>query len=95
MKQSRIILFLGIWFAILPILGIPNHIKKLLIIIPGLFLIAMGITLIRSEKNKKDSSFSNNQEELIHEIAEEITEDIIQEANYTTQQEVKKLRDIL
>lgn len=94
MKQAKILLVLGVWFTLIPLAGIPLSIKKVLLVIPALFLIAMAITKIRSEKNVHHT-FSKNQEELIQEIAEDIAEDIVQESNLATQQELKKLRDIL
>ena len=92
MKHAKILLFLGIWFFIIPIIGIPVGIKKILLIVPALFLIAMAITRIRAEIH---NNLSETQEELIHEIAEGIAENLVQEANTTTNQELKKLRDIL
>ncbi len=94
MKHSKILLFLGIWFFIIPILGIPFSYKEFLLIIPALFLIAMAITRIRAEKNMHNR-FAGENEELIQEIAEDLAEDIVEEANITTNQELKKLRDIL
>lgn len=94
MKHAKIILILGIWFFVIPLLGVPVGIKKILLCIPALFLIAMAITAIRTDRGVHDE-FSENQKELIHELAEDIAEDIVEEANYTTQQEMKKLRDIL
>ena len=94
MKHAKIIFVLGMWFFIIPLLGIPVGVKKVLLCIPALFLIAMAITAIRADKRVHDD-FSENQKELIHELAEDIAEDIVEEANYTTQQEMKKLRDIL
>jgi hypothetical protein len=94
MKHAKMLLFLGIWFFIIPLLGIPLGIKKFLLVIPALFLIAMAITRIRAERASR-STFSVNQEELIHEIATDLAEDIVEEANMTTGQELKKLRDIL
>ncbi len=94
MKHAKILLLLGIWFFIIPLLGIPVGIKKVLLVIPALFLVAMAITRIRAERNTH-SQFSETQEELIHEIAEDIAEDIVEEANMATNHEMKKLRDIL
>lgn len=94
MKHAKILLFLGIWFFLIPLSGIPSGIKKFLLVIPALFLIAMAITKIRSQR-KIEHTFSENEEELIHEIAEEIAEDIVEESSKTTEHEIKKLRDIL
>ena len=94
MKHAKMLLFLGIWFFIIPLLGIPSGLKKFLLVIPALFLVAMAITRIRSEKSVHNQ-FSQNQEELIHEIAVDLAEDIVEEANIATGQELKKLRDIL
>jgi len=94
MRHAKILLVLGIWFLIIPLLGIPSLPKKLLLVLPALFLIAMAITRIRAEKHIHDP-FSENQGELIHEIAEDIAVDIVEHANATTQQEMKKLREIL
>ncbi len=94
MKHAKILLLLGIWFFIVPLTGIPVGIKKILLVVPALFLIAMAITRIR-EKKKNNDQFSETQEELIHELAEDIAEDIVGEANMATNQELKKLRDIL
>lgn len=94
MKHAKIILLLGIWFFIIPLTGIPFTIRKILLVVPALFLIAMAITALRSER-KMHSEFSESQEELIHEIAEEIAEEIVEDADMDTQQELKRLRDIL
>jgi|JI10StandDraft_1071094.scaffolds.fasta_scaffold914148_2 hypothetical protein len=94
MKHAKILLLLGIWFFIVPLSGIPVGIKKILLVVPALFLIAMAITRIRAERKNNDQ-FSETQEELIHEIAEDIAGDIVEEANMATNQELKKLRDIL
>lgn len=94
MKHAKLLLAFGIWFFIIPLLGIPVSVKKFLLIIPALFLIAMAITRIRAERHTHDT-FTENQEELIHEIAEDIAEDIVEEANMSMQQEMKKLSDIL
>ncbi len=94
MKHAKMLLFLGIWFFIIPLLGLPSGLKKFLLALPAIFLIAMAITRIRAEKAIR-SQFSVNQEELIHEIAIDLAEDITEEANMTTRQEMKKLRDTL
>ncbi|HQV65002.1 MAG TPA: hypothetical protein PKZ56_02120 [Candidatus Paceibacterota bacterium] len=94
MKHAKMLLFLGIWFFIIPLLGIPSGLKKFLLVIPALFLIAMAITRIRAEKAVRNQ-FTANQEELIHEIANDLAEDIVEEANMTTRHEMKKLRDTL
>lgn len=94
MKHSKILLLLGLWFFIIPLTGIPFTARKIMLIIPALFLIAMAITAIRSER-KSHSKFSETQEELIHEIAEEIAEEITEDANMDTQRELKHLKDIL
>jgi hypothetical protein len=94
MKHAKILLFLGIWFFIIPLLGIPSGAKKFLLVIPALFLIAMAITRIRAERSVHNQ-FTENQEELIHEIATDLAEDIVEEANMATGQELKKLREIL
>lgn len=94
MKQARFIIFLGIWIILVSIAGIPIHIKKLLLLVPGLFLIAIGITELRIAKRMKNQ-FDPSQEELINEIAEDIAGDILQESNQATRQEMKHLRDLL
>lgn len=94
MKQARFIIFLGIWIILVSIAGIPIHIKKLLFIIPGLFMIAIGITELRMAK-RVSSQFDPSQEELINDIAEDIAEDILQESTQATHREMKQLRDLL
>ncbi len=94
MKQARFIIFIGIWVIIISILGIPIHVKKILIIIPSIFLIAIGITELRTAK-KIASQFDPSQEELITEIAGDIAEDILEESVEATKQEMRHLRDIL
>ncbi len=90
MKQSKIIIILGIWFVLVPIMGIPLSIKKFLIIVPGLFVIAMGITMMRSDRLRK-SLLHKKDKEIIHNIAE----DVVEEVNEITEQEMKNLRDVL
>lgn len=94
MKHPKIILVLGIWFVLIPLTGIPMAFKKVLLIIPALFLITMAITALRNERSDKHN-FSLEHDELIQEIAQDIAEDIVHESDETTNQEVKKLRDIL
>ncbi len=94
MKHPKILLFLGIWFLIIPITGIPLAFKKILLVVPALFLIAMAITQLRSDRGVH-KQFSEEHDELIKEIAGEIAEDIVEQANVETAQEVRKLRDIL
>lgn len=94
MKHAKIFLLLGLWFFIIPLLGIPFTARKIMLIVPALFLIAMAITAIRSER-KTHSKFSETQEELIHEIAEELAEEIVEDANVHTERELKHLKDIL
>lgn len=94
MKQARIIIFIGFWIIIVSILGIPIHIKKILMIIPGLFLITIGITELRMAK-KIASQFDPSQEELITEIAEDIADDILEKSAEATKREMNHLRDIL
>lgn len=87
-------LVIGIWIMIIPFFGIPLGIKKIALIIPALFIIAMAITELRVSR-KINSNFNQTNEELIHELAEEIAEDIIHDANTATEREMKQLRDIL
>lgn len=94
MKHPKILLALGIWFTLIPLTGIPTGLKKILLIIPALFLIAMAITVLRNQYSNKDR-FSLEHDELIQEIAQDIAEDIVHESDETTNQEIKKLRDIL
>ncbi len=94
MKHSKIILTIGIWFLIIPLLGIPLSVKKFLLVIPALLLIAMAITAIRNERDDFPN-ISSDHEELIHEVAEDIADDIINHADEVTTHEMKKLRDIL
>ena len=49
MKHPKIILVLGIWFVLIPLTGIPMAFKKVLLIIPALFLITMAITALRND----------------------------------------------
>jgi hypothetical protein len=94
MKYPKLMLVIGIWIMIIPFFGIPLGIKKIALVIPALFIIAMAITELRmSRNNDRDSDQTN--EELIHELAEEIAEDIIHNADITTEREMKQLRDIL
>ncbi len=87
-------LVIGIWIMIIPFFGIPLGIKKIALVIPALFIIAMAITELRASK-KINNNFNRTNEELIHELAEEIAEDIIHDANTATEREMKQLRDIL
>jgi uncharacterized membrane protein len=94
MKYPKILLFLGIWFTFIPLLALSTGFKKILLVIPGLFLIAIAITAMRAERANKNN-FSLQHDELIQELAQDIAEDIVQESDEITHQEVKKLRDIL
>lgn len=94
MKHPIILMVLGFWFIIITLSGIPTSIKKLFIIIPALFLIALAITEFRNERSLKNN-FSLQNDELIQELAQDIAEDIVNESDALTSQEVKKLHDIL
>ncbi len=87
-------LLLGVWFFVIPLLGIPIEAKKVLLVIPATFLIMKAITRIRKDRIE-DDQFSENQEELVREIAEDIADDIVHKADIETYHEMKKLRDIL
>lgn len=82
------------WIIIVPFLGVPSGIKTIALVIPALFIIAMAITELRTSA-KMSQDFSATNTELIHELAEEIADDIIHDANISTEREMKQLRDIL
>lgn len=90
MKHSNIILIIGIWLIIVMIAGIPMGMKKILVILPALFLVAMGITAMRNEYKVKKEVIAQHDE-----IIQDIVEDIVSESEEIIDQEVKKLRDIL
>jgi hypothetical protein len=65
MRKARILLFLGIWVAILPYLGFPLSWKNVLFTFSGLGLIFLSYVFYREYKkvgNKKESfdNFSEN-----------------------------------
>lgn len=94
MKHPIILMVLGFWFIIISLSGVPVGMKKLLITIPALFLIALAITAFRNELSLKND-FSLQNDELIQELAQDIAEDIVHESDVLTSQEVRKLHDIL
>ena len=61
MRKAYIVLILGIWVAILPLLGFPYSLKSFLTTISGLLLIYVSFTLYREfkMKNKTEKTFDN------------------------------------
>lgn len=90
MKHPKIILILGIWFVFVTIMGIPSSIKKVLIIIPALFLITLAITAIRNNNLIRKKAVSQH-----NEFIQDIVEDIVNETEEIIDQKTEKLRDIL
>lgn len=64
MQISKLLLYTGIWTAILPYLGIPSFIKNILFVITGFVLIYLSILLRNVKKNnnlkKAFENFSEN-----------------------------------
>jgi hypothetical protein len=70
MQIARIILFLGIWTAILPYLGFPYLLKNILFSVTGLIFVYVSLVMyggyrkLRQEsRNKKFENFSENKVE--------------------------------
>jgi len=65
MRRIRILLFFGIWFAILPYLGFPLFWKDTLSMISGLMLVFFACILYKEHKDTKTNkktfdNFSEN-----------------------------------
>lgn len=64
MLKIRLVLFLGIWIAVLPYLGFPLIIKNLLFSLTGLGLIYFSLVLykkrVKSVERKKPDSYTEN-----------------------------------
>ena len=62
MIKARILLFLGIWVAVLPYLGFPSSWKDILFTLSGLGLIYFSYMLYqeyKTEENKEEKTFDN------------------------------------
>jgi len=61
MKRARILLFLGIWVAVLPYLGFPSSWKSILFTISGLGLIYFSYIFYKESKadEKQAKTFEN------------------------------------
>jgi hypothetical protein len=61
MQKARILLFLGIWIAILPYLGFPYSWKNILLTITGLGIVYISYTLYRNYKiqENQEKTFDN------------------------------------
>ena len=63
MRKTWILLFLGIWVAVLPFLGFPSSWKDFLFTLTGLGLICFSYMLYKDYKTeKKEKSFDNFRE---------------------------------
>ena len=61
MIKARILLFLGIWVAVLPYLGFPSSWKDILFTISGLGLVYLSYMLYQEYKieEKEEKTFDN------------------------------------
>ncbi len=60
MKRARILLFLGLWVAVLPYLGFPHTWKNILFSLSGLGIIYFSFILYREHKKReKKQNFDN------------------------------------
>lgn len=65
MQKARVLLFLGIWVAVLPYLGFPNSWKNVIVVLSGLGLIYMSYMLYKESKIKEtvaEKTFDNFRE---------------------------------
>jgi len=67
MTKARILLFLGIWVAVLPFLGFPSLWKNLLFVFSGLVLVYFSYALYKDFKMKENpkkifDNFSENKD---------------------------------
>ena len=63
MINPRMLLFIGLWVAILPYLGFPLLIKNILFVLIGLLIMYLAFVLYRSLKDKQQKdveTFSEN-----------------------------------
>lgn len=60
MRRAYILLFLGIWVAVLPYLGFPQFYKNILFSLSGLGVICFSYILYRDNKKKEaEERFDN------------------------------------
>ncbi len=73
MRKVRILLFLGLWVAILPYLGFPYSWKDIIMTISGVCLIVLSYLLYRESLNNKNKEeiFENFSENNIFEESKE------------------------
>ncbi|MCE9549158.1 hypothetical protein K8Q98_02045 [Candidatus Nomurabacteria bacterium] len=68
MRKAKILLFMGIWAAILPFLGFPYSYKNVLFCLTGLGIIYFSYTLYKeSKKGEVVKSFENFSENFFNE----------------------------
>lgn len=65
MRKARILLFLGIWVAVMPYLGFPSNWKSVLLSLTGFGLIYFSYVLYAENKEKESNikvfdNFSEN-----------------------------------
>ncbi len=59
MRKARILLFLGVWVAVLPYLGFPATLKNILFLISGLILSYFGYVFYTEFKAKENETKKN------------------------------------
>ena len=61
MRRERILLFLGIWVAVLPYLGFPSSWKSILFSASGMALVYYSYVLYKESKakDKQEKTFDN------------------------------------
>lgn len=62
MRKERILLFLGVWVAVLPFLGFPYSWKNVLFTVSGLVIVYYSYMLHKKYKvkdNKEEKTFDN------------------------------------
>lgn len=70
MKESRKLLILGTWVAILPFLGIPYFFKDWLIVGTGLIILFLSYSKYKKENNSLEKKFDNFRENSFEKLEE-------------------------
>lgn len=86
MKKERMLLFIGVWVALLPNLGFPENWRKILFLLTGLFIILISYIMYRRKRQQAIYSLKKDQqnhvmntfsESIPEEEPEEIEEEIL------------------
>lgn len=79
MKKERTLLFIGIWVALLPHLGFPNNMRKILFLLTGLFIIFIAYVMYKRKIQERIEMSKQGQNSVMNAFSESSpAEDVIE-----------------